>query len=229
MKKALILGASSLLLLLTIMFLIPNKSYEHSALQHTTFKKTGVMINTHSGHQNNSWGSAINRRSNNTNRLNKSGLRSSHTSNLSSGSGWGTKSSYRSHASTSSQSYALLSTQHQSNRGHSHYTNYSPSNLQGLSKSGTSTMGTRNKVYANRAVGVTTNYQMANTSLIAQAGSSSYSSKANQEPFADAPVVMNAMMGGFPDSPGEIAPLGHTIALLIFGLSFMLVKVVMKK
>ena len=235
MNKALILGASSLLLILTILLLLPNKTYDHSAIQHTTFKQTGVIINTHSGHSTKSWGS--------TNSARGSSSQVSHTSYLSSGqslrngsrtqsgsySGIGSgigSSSYTNLDSgirsgkTSGQNYSLLSRQHQSTSSHSNY-----STLSGQSSLQLQTNALENKVYANRAVGVNTTYQMANQTLIAQ----SNSAESTYKPFADVPVTQNAMMNGFPDVPGEIAPLSHAAALLIFGLSFLLMKIVMKK
>lgn len=110
--------------------------------------------------------------------------------------------------------YTLLSTKHQSNYG-------SQNNLGQLQFQTTFS----DKAYANRSVGVSTTYQMANTSLIAQVKNS----EPTDQPFSDLPEQMNASMD-FPIPPADPpVPLGNTTALLIFGLGFVLIKVVWKK
>lgn len=234
MNKALILGASSLLLILTILLLLPNKTYDHSTIQHTTFKQTGGIINTHSGHSTKSWGSTNSARGSSSQVSQTSYLSSgqslrngsTHSGSYSSiGSGMGSSSYTNSDSGirsgkTSDQNYSLLSRQHQSTSSHSNY-----STLSGQSSLQLQSNSLENKVYANRTVGVNTTYQMANQTLIAQTNNS----ESTYKPFVDVPVTQKAMMNGFPDTPGEIAPLGHAAALLIFGLSFLLIKIVIKK
>lgn len=197
-------------LIMTILFLIPNNTNHHSAMQHTTFKQKGNMVNTHFGSHTQSWtlvaSSATpsygqSHHSTTTPNRNRSLNNTSHS----------TMATLTTNQASHNSRYSLLTAQGPSSQGYQN--NSSNVQMQGL----------ENTASANRKIGTSSNNQINNISPIANG--STYDTE--NTPFSNIPVIM--MENGFPGYSADPVPLKDNAALLIFGLSFLLIKIVVKK